>query len=233
MKGTNFFTLGTAGLMLAFSAMAYPTWVQGQTQEEESGEQEHTESGLSAGAACGEGIELTHEAEMKLGGSFYKGPLPEPVMAMAEMQMEQGVMVSEDVSGQAATSNEEVLAGAHNVHAGPNGGEFIMVPDNLRHMEVVYSVECGFQLFMYNAFTEAIDVTPFQAMVMVYPEEGDGSFMHFLLPSEDAGVLQTSFSVDHGAPINPSGLFEVELFINFPEDIYAHRFDLVVGGDDS
>ncbi len=33
--------------------------------------------------------------------------------------------------------------------------------------------------------------------------------------------------------LNPKGLFEVELYVKFPEDIHPRQFDLVVGTEAS
>lgn len=230
MKKSLMLTLGTAVLMLAFSAVPHPAWTQEKEHTEDGTSAEKHESGaMSANAACGDPVTLSEAAEKKLGGSLYTGPLPEPVMKMAGMKTKQGVMQSKDVSAEAKPIAD--MAGAHNVHKGPRGGEFIMVPDNLRHMEVVYTLECGFQLFMYNAFTQPINVTPFEAMILVLPEGGDKFFeiMRFLVPSKDGTVLQTPLKHSHDDPSNPKGLFEVELYIKFPEDFHAHKFDLIVG----
>lgn len=225
-------TLGTACLVLAISAMPFPALAQVMKHSETAGEPHH--DGMSAGEMCGEPVMLSEAAEKKLGGSLYTGPLPESVSKMSEMSREHGVMQSEDVSDQEMSSTKAVLAGTHNVHAGLRGGEFIMVPDNLRHMEVVYSLECGFQLFLYNAFTEPISVAPFQAMILVLPEDGDEFFelMRFLVPSEDGGVLQTKLSQSDDDPENSKGIMEVELYIKFPESLHLHKFDLFVGVED-
>ena len=108
-----------------------------------------------------------------------------------------------------------------------------MVPNQLHHMEVVYSLDCGFQLFMYNAFTEPIRADRFQAFILILPEGGDDFFevMRFLVPSEDGSHLHTPIAHHHDDPKNPKGAFEIELFMKFPEDVQPRKFDLVIGSE--
>ncbi|MDP6573721.1 MAG: hypothetical protein QGI06_09460 [Rhodospirillales bacterium] len=165
-----------------------------------------------------------------MGGALYDGPLPEAAKQMAGMKM--GAMPASNAMMSDKTMKG--MEGAHNVHKGVRGGEFIMVPNQLHHMEVVYSLECGFQLFMYNAFTEPIRVDRFQSFILILPEGGDDFFeiMRFLVPSKDGSILQTPISHHHDNSKNRKGLFEVELYMKFPEDIHPRMFELVIGTED-
>ena len=189
-------------------------------KHDEGGEKKHS------AVACAQPVRFTEEAERKLGGALYKGPLPKAAKKMAGMKM--GAMPA---TGIMSGKKMKDMEGAHNVHKGFRGGQFIMVPNQLHHMEVVYSLECGFQLFTYNAYTDPIRVDRFQAFILILPEGGDAFFeiMRFLVPSEDGSVLQTSIAHSHDSPTNPKGLFEVELYMKFPESVHPRKFDLVVG----
>ncbi len=105
-----------------------------------------------------------------------------------------------------------------------------MVPNQLHHIEVIYSLECGYQVFFYNAFTEPTRADRFYAFMIVLPEEGDDFFevLRFLTPSEDGGHLATRISHRHDGP-QPKGIFETELYVKFPESIQPMRFDVIVG----
>ena len=227
-------TAGTVALVLSFS-MALPAAADEKHHHEGKTMMEgmkHEEGGMNMDhkkVACSAPVHLTEAAEKKMGGAMYHGPLP-----MAAKQKAGRKMDAKQFTNMVMTDMQmKEMKGAHNVHKGVRGGEFIMVPNHLHHMEIVYSLECGFQLFMYNAFTEPIRVDRFQAFILILPESGDDSFemMRFLVPSKDGGVMQTPIAHDDDSQKAPKGLFEVELYIKFPEDIQPRKFDLVVGSE--
>ncbi|MEN8196239.1 MAG: hypothetical protein ABFS30_06960 [Pseudomonadota bacterium] len=178
--------------------------------------------------ACSEPPHVTAEAESKPGGATYKGPLPKQAMGMGRKSMG-AVRVS---SGKPAANlkNMAEMQGAHNMHKGMRGGELFMVPNQLHHIEVVYSLECGYQLFFYNAFTEPVRADRFHAFMMILPEEGNDFFevMRFLSPSEDGSHLVSRISHSHDGP-KPKGIFETELYIKFPESVEPMMFEAIVG----
>lgn len=178
--------------------------------------------------ACSEAPHITTEAEMKPGGANYKGPLPKQAMEMGTKKMG-AVRVASDKPAASLKKLAE-MKGAHNIHKGFRGGEFFMVPNQLHHMEVVYSLDCGYQLFFYNAFSEPVRADRFQAIMVVLPEEGDDFFevMRFLLPSEDGSHLVSRISHSHDGP-KPKGVFVTELYIKFPENIEPMVFEAIVG----
>ena len=219
-------------------ALAAPAGAIAEEGPHGAAEDRHAESGTMAmgqdataeehnRVACTAPVHVTEAAERKLGGALYEGPLPKAATQMGKMRM--GAMPATNV----ALTDKAVpgMEGSHGVHKGLRGGEFIMVPNQLHHMEVVYSLDCGVQLFMYNAFTAPIRADRFQGFILILPEGGDEFFevMRFLIPSEDGSYLYTPIAHDHDNPKSPRGMFEVELYLKFPEDIHPRKFDLIVG----
>jgi len=200
--------------------------MEGMKHSEKGGGKEHGMKMEHAATPCTKPVHVTKEAEMKLGGGLYAGPLPKAAKQMTGMRM--GVMPSSNMAMGGQGMKE--MEGSHNVHKGDRGGQFIMVPNQLHHMEVVYTHKCGLQLFLYNAFTEPIKVDRFQAFILILPESGDDFFevMRFLMPSADGTYLHTPIAHHHDNPKNPKGAFEVELYMKFPEDIHPRKFDLVI-----
>jgi hypothetical protein len=178
--------------------------------------------------ACTAPVPLSDAAESKPGGALYKGPLPKEATAPVS-RSHGGARVASGMPSKSAKSMRE-MEGAHQMHKGRRGGELIMVPNQLHHLEVLYSNECGYQLFFYNAFTEPIRAGRFRAVVLVLPEEGDDFFevLRFLTPSADGSHLATRISGGGDNP-KPRGIFETELYIKFPESIQPLRFDVIVG----
>jgi len=200
--------------------------MEGMEHSEESGKKMEGMEMKHSAMLCTAPVKLTKEAEKKLGGRLYDGPLPKAAKQMTGMKM--GVMSSSNMVMTGKKMKE--MQGSHNVHKGFRGGEFIMVPNQIHHMEVVYSHECGFQVFLYNAFTEPVRADRFQAFVLVLPESGDDFFqvMRFLAPSADGSFLQTPIAHQHDDAKNPTGAFEVEIYMKFPEDIQPRKFDLII-----
>ncbi|BCH25054.1 hypothetical protein [Mesorhizobium sp. L-8-3] len=158
--------------------------------------------------SCDVTIHVTEEAEKRLGGASYEGPLesadvvPEPKAAMPGM------------------------AGAHEVHIGQHGGVFFMAPNKINHLEAKYSEDCGMLLFIYNAFTEPISVGRFQASYRIIPEddrEWDKEVVRFLSPIAEGTVLQASGEHDIKGP------YKIELYVKFPESDDAEMFNIPVG----
>ncbi len=215
-------------------AMSGGALVAGETNadshEEEQGHQEtgheeegHEEGGHQEKVACTAPVHITEAAENKLGGKLYTGSLPKAA-------------TMENVNAQARKADSEAMqktkgmAGSHNVHKGIRGGEFLMVLNQLHHMEALYTAECGFQLYLYNAYSEPISVDRFQAMLLVLPEDGDQFFdvMRFLEPALDNGVLQTRLADSGHDDATPEEMFEAELYVKFPESIHPQKYDLIL-----
>jgi hypothetical protein len=178
--------------------------------------------------ACTAPVSISAAAERKPGGALYKGPLPKEATETGKRSLGATRVASNKPSMSAKAMQE--MEGAHTVHKGLRGGELIMVPNQLHHLEVLYSRECGYQVFFYNAFTEPIRADRFHAFMVVLPEEGDDFFevLRFLTPSADGSHLATRIAPSHDGP-QPRGIFETELYIKFPESIQPMRFDAIVG----
>jgi hypothetical protein len=161
----------------------------------------------STHADCEEAVHLTNEAEKRLGGALYEGPM-------------QGM---ESMQGMSDETPE--IAGAHEIHTAQHGGVFFMAPDKIHHIEARYSDKCGIQLLVYNAFTEPISVERFQALARIIPEddaEWDKEVVRFLSPSAGGAVLQASGDSDIEGP------YKIELYVKFPEADDAELFDIPV-----
>jgi hypothetical protein len=174
--------------------------------------------------ACTTPVHLSEEAEMKPGGALYEGPLPKEASAKDSMHMSHGGNIPKPALDTAAMP---AMAGAHNIHKGMHGGDFFMAQNKLHHLEALYSDDCGFQLFLYNAFTEPIRVHRFQAVLVVLSmEKGEGmKAVRFLAPSVDGGYLHAPLMLQAGA----SGtLYDAELYVNFPKAVEAVQFDLIL-----
>lgn len=165
----------------------------------------HADHGSAAtdGTSCRVHVHITEEAERQVGGALYTGP--------KIMQH----------SGHSPATPE--MDGAHMKHETQRGGSFFMAPNKVHHLEGVYSDECGFQLFLFNAFTKPIHVDRFQAFVHVFPESDDEfDFIRFLSPSSDATVLTTEFGHAVSRP------FQIELYVKFPESLEPQLFNITV-----
>ena len=158
-------------------------------------------------ASCETAVHLTAEAEKRMGGALYEGP------------MEGGEAMPAREGGEAMAG----MTGAHELHIGQQGGAFFMAPNKIHHVEAKYSKECGVRLFIYNAFTEPISVGRFQAFFKIIPQdenEWDKEVIRFLTPSPDAAVLHARG--DHDIV----GLFKIELYVKFPESDDAELFNI-------
>lgn len=192
----------------------------------------------SESGSCDLNLKLTMDAEMMPGGSQFKGDLEEAANAMtgmkmdgdSGMKMDSGMDMGDESDTTTAMNSEGdgesttgmtmassgdddsgEMAGAHDIHEGQYGGTFFMAPNKTNHVEGIYSEDCGFQLVLFNAMTQPINVGRFGAFVKYIPEdEDDPEFYRILLPSHDGSVLEVSSNPEiHGE-------FDVELYVTFP-----------------
>ena len=113
---------------------------------------------------------------------------------------------------------------AHMDHESKLGGVFFMAPNKMHHLEATYSKECGFQLYLYNAFTRPINVNRFLAFLKVTGEiDGEEDELTlFLEPNKSHTTMQNLLDV------NLTASFEIELHLNFPESEEVELFNLSV-----
>jgi len=165
--------------------------------------QEQQGATVASDPSCHVPVQVTQAAELKPGGASYAGP---------------------DVvqhSGHSPSMPE--MEGAHMTHESRHGGAFFMAPNMMHHLEGVYSDDCGFRLFLYNAFTEPIHVDRFQAFVHVFPSsEDEPDIIRFLSPSNDGTVLTTTFG---DAVTRP---FQIELYVKFPKSDEPQLFNILI-----
>ena len=206
-----------------------------------AGQKDLGESGGSA--ACERMIHLSEEAEKQLGGTLYSGPLPEQgeeAAAMSGMEMKmpkekEGMQMSGKMPGKEMKLSEEKggmqmagampgMEGAHMEHEAKVGGTFFMAPNKMHHLEATYSKECGFQLYLYNAFTRPINVNRFRAFIKVVGEvDGEeDEFFRFLEPNKPHTTMQNLLDV------NLTASFEIELHLKFPESEEVELFNFSV-----
>lgn len=206
-----------------------------------AGQKDLGESGGSA--ACERMIHLSEEAEKQLGGTLYSGPLPEQgeeAAAMSGMEMKmpkekEGMQMSGKMPGKEMKLSEEKggmqmagampgMEGAHMEHEAKVGGTFFMAPNKMHHLEATYSKECGFQLYLYNAFTRPINVNRFRAFIKVVGEvDGEeDEFIRFLEPNKPHSTMQNLLDV------NLTASFEIELHLKFPESEEVELFNFSV-----
>jgi hypothetical protein len=161
--------------------------------------------------SCDIDIQLTEEAEQQAGGALYTGPIPKGHHRMTHRNKDK--MPAE-------------MKGAHTLHEPQYGGkDFFMAPNQLNHLEPLYSPDCGFRVVFYNAFTQPIRVSRFRALIKIIPEdENEPEMIRFLSPSEDSTVLQTAISNPVPEP------FEIELYVKFPETEEPELFNVLIPG---
>ena len=206
-----------------------------------AGQKDLGESGGSA--ACERMIHLSEEAEKQLGGTLYSGPLPEQgeeAAAMSGMEVKmpkekEGMQMSGKMPGKEMKLSEEKggmqmagampgMEGAHMEHEAKVGGTFFMAPNKMHHLEATYSKECGFQLYLYNAFTRPINVNRFLAFLKVTGEiDGEEDELTlFLEPNKSYTTMHNLLDV------NLTASFEIELHLKFPESEEVELFNLSV-----
>lgn len=114
--------------------------------------------------------------------------------------------------------------GMHQDHDAKAGGAFFMAPNEMHHLEGTYSQDCGFRLFLFNAFTKPIRVDRFKAFIKITGEiaEEEVEFIRFLSPNEKNSVLQVPLMEGLKPP------FEIELNLKFPESEKVESFNFEV-----
>ena len=210
----NFRTTGMICLVLLFSSSTAI-----------AGSQKHD--------SCHKMIHLSKEAEMQLGGSMYTGALPkegEENESMSGMKMK----MSEEKEGMKMSGKKHDMKMDHKDHDGMKmahmdhesklGGVFFMAPNKMHHLEATYSKECGFQLYLYNAFTRPINVNRFLAFLKVTGEiDGEEDELTlFLEPNKSHTTMHNLLDV------NLTASFEIELHLKFPESEEVELFNLSV-----
>ena len=210
----NFRTTGMICLVLLFSSSTAI-----------AGSQKHD--------SCHKMIHLSKEAEMQLGGSMYTGALPkegEENESMSGMKMK----MSEEKEGMKMSGKKHDMKMDHKDHDGMKmahmdhesklGGVFFMAPNKMHHLEATYSKECGFQLYLYNAFTRPINVNRFLAFLKVTGEiDGEEDELTlFLEPNKSHTTMQNLLDV------NLTASFEIELHLKFPESEEVELFNFYV-----
>ena len=234
LNNNNFRTTGMISLVLLFSSSTAT-----------AGSQKHD--------SCHKMIHLSKKAEMQLGGSMYTGALPkegEENESMSGMKMK----MSEEKEGMKMSGKKHDMKMDHKDHDGMKmdhkdhdsmkmdhkdhdgmemphmdhesklGGVFFMAPNKMHHLEATYSKECGFQLYLYNAFTRPINVNRFLAFLKVTGEiDGEEDKLTlFLEPNKSYTTMQNLLDV------NLTGSFEIELHLKFPESEEVELFNFSV-----
>ena len=224
LNNYNFRTTGMICLVLLFSSSTTT-----------AGSQKHD--------SCHKMIHLSKKAEMQLGGSMYTGALPkegEENESMSGMKMK----MSEEKEGMKMSGKKHDMKMDHKDHDGMKmdhkdhdgmemahmdhesklGGVFFMAPNKMHHLEATYSKECGFQLYLYNAFTKPINVNRFLAFLKVTGEiDGEEDKLTlFLEPNKSYTTMQNLLDV------NLTGSFEIELHLKFPESEEVELFNFSV-----
>ena len=230
----NFRTTGMICLVLLFSSSTAI-----------AGSQKHD--------SCHKMIHLSKKAEMQLGGSMYTGALPkegEENESMSGMKMK----MSEEKEGMKMSGKKHDMKMDHKDHDGMKmdhkdhdsmkmdhkdhdgmkmahmdhesklGGVFFMAPNKMHHLEATYSKECGFQLYLYNAFTRPINVNRFLAFLKVTGEiDGEEDELTlFLEPNKSYTTMHNLLDV------NLTASFEIELHLKFPESEEVELFNFSV-----
>jgi len=117
-------------------------------------------------------------------------------------------------------AHKEEKEDSHAIHRGLHGGVFFMAPNEIHHIEGIYSEKCGSSLVIYNAHTKPINVNRFRAFVKYIPEDEDQlEAIRFLLPTKDGSLLKAP-SVDIEGP------YEVELYLKFPDSEEPAMFNI-------
>ncbi|MBT5107498.1 MAG: hypothetical protein HOM25_02345 [Rhodospirillaceae bacterium] len=142
--------------------------------------------------SCDNPVHVTDEAERQPGGALYKGP-------SAPHHNKHGSDVPE-------------MKGAHMDHKARRDGAFFMAPNKMHHLEGKYSEQCGFQLYLFNAFTKPIHVGRFRAFITVIPSSDDeAEIIRFLSPDKKLTYMAGTIGEGVTRP------FKIELHLKFPE----------------
>ena len=219
LNNYNFRTTGMISLVLLFSSSTAT-----------AGSQKHD--------SCHKMIHLSKKAEMQLGGSMYTGALPKEGEEVCPVSIEHvprmKMKMSEEKEGMKMSGKKHDMKMDHKDHDGMEmahmdhesklGGAFFMAPNKMHHLEATYSKECGFQLYLYNAFTKPINVNRFLAFLKVNGEiDGERDELTlFLEPNKSYTTMQNLLDV------NLTGSFEIELHMKFPESEEVELFNFSV-----
>lgn len=212
----------TAKTLAVVLVLITPT-IAKASESEDSASEDHIRT-----IACTTPFRITEKAEQKPGGSLYGGPIPNESMPM-NMSTNTDMDMESDGGGMNAKKMDE-MDGAHTLHKGFRGGELFMIKNQLHHMEALFTRECGYQVFFYNAFTEPIRADRFQAFMFVLPEDEDDfeEVPYFLNLSEDGSHLVNLMYGSHHREEHEEA-FETELYVKFPESDIARRYSVMVG----
>jgi len=160
----------------------------------------------------------------KLPGKEMKMPKEKEGMQMSGKMPGKEMKLSEEKGGMQMAGAMPGMEGAHMEHEAKVGGTFFMAPNKMHHLEATYSKECGFQLYLYNAFTRPINVNRFRAFIKVVGEvDGEeDEFIRFLEPNKPHTTMQNLLDV------NLTASFEIELHLKFPESEEVELFNFSV-----
>ena len=186
-------------------------------------------------SSCKRTVALTEEAEQQLGGVHYKGKMPMKGSSMKmkmdskegmkmKMDSKEGMKMKMDSKEGMKMKMDSKEEGMHQDHDAKAGGAFFMAPNEMHHLEGTYSQDCGFRLFLFNAFTKPIRVDRFKAFIKITGEiaEEEVEFIRFLSPNEKNSVLQVPLMEGLKPP------FEIELNLKFPESEKVESFNFEV-----
>ena len=160
----------------------------------------------------------------KMPGKEMKMPKEKEGMQMSGKMPGKEMKLSEEKGGMQMAGAMPGMEGAHMEHEAKVGGTFFMAPNKMHHLEATYSKECGFQLYLYNAFTRPINVNRFRAFIKVVGEvDGEeDEFFRFLEPNKPHTTMQNLLDV------NLTASFEIEMHLKFPESEEVELFNFSV-----
>ena len=160
----------------------------------------------------------------KMSGKEMKMPKEKEGMQMSGKMPGKEMKLSEEKGGMQMAGAMPGMEGAHMEHEAKVGGTFFMAPNKMHHLEATYSKECGFQLYLYNAFTRPINVNRFRAFIKVVGEvDGEeDEFIRFLEPNKPHTTMQNLLDV------NLTASFEIEMHLKFPESEEVELFNFSV-----
>lgn len=213
--------LGLAGMVWALAAA--PAWAHSHAKGQGEGK-----SGGMKMESCERMVKLTGKAEKQMGGAHFKGPMPKKgsMAGMKGMKMDTGKPMKMDKPMKMPGDGKKMMdmGGAHGDHDAKSGGVLFMAPNEMHHIEGTYAPKCGFQVYIYNAFTKSIAVGRFRAFIKIIGEVNDEEVeaVRFLSPNSDNTYLRA------GMPHGLKQPFEVELYVKFPENEEVEVFNFTV-----
>lgn len=115
--------------------------------------------------------------------------------------------------------NSKKVMMPHMDHEPRHGGQFFMAANRHYHLEGVYSKECGFELYLYDEYTQPIKSGSFQGFIKVtqsFADEETWESSLFLIPSANQNKL-TSFELQlEPDDLGNTGKVSIELYLKFP-----------------